>query len=82
MNSGALADSPPAAVPPNVHIGPEEDQMSTGQATSNKATFKRFCDAMSTGDQEVISWTIDELVEPDAQIRTPVPVVGAASGRP
>ncbi|MDQ6806691.1 MAG: ester cyclase [Actinomycetota bacterium] len=29
---------------------------------------------MSTGDQEVISKMIDELVEPDAQIRTPVPV--------
>lgn len=48
--------------------------MSTDQVTRNKATFRRFNDAMSTGDPEVISRTIDELVEPDARIRTPVPV--------
>jgi len=40
----------------------------------NKATFRRFCDAMSTGDPDVISKTIDELVEPDARIRTPAPL--------
>jgi predicted ester cyclase len=33
-----------------------------------------FCDAMNTGDPEIISKTIDELVEPDAQIRTPLPI--------
>jgi len=48
--------------------------MSTAQATSNKATFRRFHDAMSTGDAELISKTIDEFVEPDVLIRTPVPV--------
>jgi predicted ester cyclase len=48
--------------------------MSTAQATSNRATFTRFIDAMNTGDPEVISNTIDELVEPDAQIRTPLPI--------
>jgi steroid delta-isomerase-like uncharacterized protein len=48
--------------------------MSTAQVTSNRATFTRFCDAMNTGDPEVISKTIDELVEPDAQIRTPLPI--------
>ena len=47
--------------------------MSTDQATSNKATFRRLCDAMNTGDAEVISKTIDELVEPEALIRTPLP---------
>lgn len=31
--------------------------MSTGQATSNKATFKRFCDAINSGDSDVISKT-------------------------
>jgi steroid delta-isomerase-like uncharacterized protein len=53
--------------------------MSTVQPTSNKATFRRFCDAMNTGDAELISKTIDELVEPDAMIRTPLPlkVIGA-----
>ena len=48
--------------------------MSTAQATSNKATFRRFCDAMNTGDAELISKTIDEVVEPDALIRTPLPL--------
>jgi steroid delta-isomerase-like uncharacterized protein len=41
---------------------------------SNKLTFRRFCDAMSNGDEELISSTIDELVEPDAEIRTPLPI--------
>lgn len=36
--------------------------------------FRRFCDAMNTGDAEVISKTIDALVEPDAVIRTPLPI--------
>jgi steroid delta-isomerase-like uncharacterized protein len=48
--------------------------MPTAQATSNRATLKRFIDAMNTGDPEVVSETIDELVEPDAQIRTPLPI--------
>jgi predicted ester cyclase len=50
--------------------------MSSAQATSNKATFSRFHDAMNTGDAEVISKTIDELVDPDVLIRTPLPVGG------
>jgi steroid delta-isomerase-like uncharacterized protein len=44
------------------------------QETSNKATFRRFHDVMNTGDMEIISTTIDELVEPDALIRTPLPL--------
>jgi predicted ester cyclase len=48
--------------------------MSTAQETSNKATFRRFHDATNTGDAELISKTIDEIVEPDVQIRTPLPV--------
>ena len=48
--------------------------MSTIEQTTNKQTVRRFCDAMNTGDQELISKTIDELVEPDALIRTPVPL--------
>lgn len=47
--------------------------MSTAQETSNKATFRRFLDAANTGDVELISKTLDELVEPDAVIRTPLP---------
>jgi hypothetical protein len=48
--------------------------MSTAQATSNKAAFKRFHDAVNTGDVELISNTIDELVEPEALIHTPLPI--------
>jgi steroid delta-isomerase-like uncharacterized protein len=42
--------------------------------TSNKATFRRFHDAANTGDAELISRTIDEIVDPDVLIRTPLPV--------
>ncbi len=48
--------------------------MSTAQATRNKATLKRSIDAMNTGDAELISKTIDEVVVPDVLIRTPLPV--------
>jgi steroid delta-isomerase-like uncharacterized protein len=48
--------------------------VSTAQETSNKATVRRFHDATNTGDAELISKMIDELVDPDALIRTPLPV--------
>jgi steroid delta-isomerase-like uncharacterized protein len=48
--------------------------VSTDQATSNKATVTRFQEALSSGEWELISKTIDELVEPDALIRTPLPI--------
>jgi len=48
--------------------------MSTAQEASNKATFSHFCDAVSTGDAELINKTIDEVFEPDVLIRTPLPV--------
>jgi hypothetical protein len=48
--------------------------MSTAQETTNKAIFRRFQDAANTHDAELISKTIDELVEPDALIRTPLPI--------
>ena len=48
--------------------------MPTAQETSNKAALTRFEEALSSGDWEVISNTIDELVEPDALIRTPLPI--------
>lgn len=47
--------------------------MSTAEVARNKAAFRRFQDAMNTCDTEVISKSIDELVEPDATIRTPLP---------
>ena len=48
--------------------------MSTDQETTNKATLTRFQEALSSGDWELISKTIDEVVEPDALIRTPLPI--------
>jgi steroid delta-isomerase-like uncharacterized protein len=48
--------------------------MPTTPATSNTATFRRLHDAINTGDAEHISNTIDEVVEPDVLIRTPLPV--------
>jgi steroid delta-isomerase-like uncharacterized protein len=48
--------------------------MSTAEEMSNKATFKRFHEAANTGDAEFLSKTIDELVAPDAAIRTPLPI--------
>jgi predicted ester cyclase len=48
--------------------------MSTTQQTNNKAAVRQFCDAVNTGDAELISTAIDELVEPNALIRTPLPL--------
>ena len=46
--------------------------MSVAQETSNRAAIRRFCDAANTGDVKFISKTIDELVAPDAVVRTPL----------
>jgi predicted ester cyclase len=43
-------------------------------SASNKATMRRFHDATNTGDVELIAKMIDELVEPDAVIHTPLPI--------
>jgi predicted ester cyclase len=53
--------------------------MSSAEAASNKATFKRFHEAASTGDAEFLFKTIDELVAPDAVIRTPLPIDATGS---
>ena len=48
--------------------------MPAAQIASNKATFTRFHDAVNSGDAELISKTIDEVVEPDVLLGTPLPV--------
>jgi predicted ester cyclase len=53
--------------------------MSTAGETANKETFKRFQSVTNTHDPELISQTIDEIVDPDVLIRTPVPVEAAGS---
>lgn len=47
--------------------------------TSNKATIRRFHDASNSRDAELMAKTIDELVAPDAVIRTPVPIEGTGA---
>lgn len=48
--------------------------MSTAQVTTNKATFRRFHDALNTGDVDLIAKTIDEVVAPDVLLHAPLPV--------
>ena len=48
--------------------------MSTAEELNNKATFQRFHEAANTGDVEHLAKTIDEIVAPDAVIRTPLPI--------
>jgi hypothetical protein len=48
---------------------PRRSEMSTDYE-ANEAAVRRFQDATNTGDVELISTTIDELVKPDAPIRT------------
>jgi steroid delta-isomerase-like uncharacterized protein len=48
--------------------------MSSAEVAANKAAVKRFHDAANTGDPEVLAKTIDEMVHPDAVIRTPLAI--------
>ncbi len=48
--------------------------MSTAEESANKDVFQRFQDVTNTHDPELISQTIDEIVDPDVLIRTPLPV--------
>jgi steroid delta-isomerase-like uncharacterized protein len=48
--------------------------MSASPTSTNKSTFLRFHDAISTGDIGVVSKTIDEVVEPGVLLSTPLPV--------
>jgi steroid delta-isomerase-like uncharacterized protein len=48
--------------------------MSTAEEASNEAAFQRFHEAANSGDAEVLAKTIDEIVAPDAVIRTPLPI--------
>jgi steroid delta-isomerase-like uncharacterized protein len=41
---------------------------------ANKAAIRSFHDATNSDDPERISEAVDELVEPDAVIRTPLPI--------
>ena len=41
---------------------------------NNQSVIRRFHEATNSGDLEQISRAVDELVEPDAVIRTPLPI--------
>lgn len=43
-------------------------------STASKEVFRRFHDAVNTRDAEVISKTIDEVVEPNVLFHAPVPM--------
>ncbi len=51
-------------------MAPAEDE------NRNKAAYKRFHDTIGSGDAALISKTIDELFEPDVQIRMPIQAAG------
>jgi predicted ester cyclase len=59
-----------------------EDTVSTPERTheeQHKALLRRFEAATSSGDPELIARTIDELVDPDVQISTPLPVASTGA---
>jgi steroid delta-isomerase-like uncharacterized protein len=60
----------PAYAGPMSEIG----AMSADHPTTNKAALRQFQEALSSGDWEHMSKTIDEVVAPDAMIRTPLPI--------
>ncbi|WP_327249084.1 ester cyclase [Streptomyces sp. NBC_01320] len=47
--------------------------MPTAQETSSSTLLSRLHDAVNTGDAEIISKTIDEVVAPDVLFHAPVP---------
>lgn len=50
--------------------------MSAAQRANNKATVRRFRDAMNTRDAALISKTIDEVFDPGVKQHTPFEVTG------
>jgi predicted ester cyclase len=46
----------------------------SGDSELNKAAVTRLHDATNSGDLQLISRAVDELFEPDALIRTPLPI--------
>jgi predicted ester cyclase len=54
--------------------------MSTNRP-GKKATLTRLQEALSSGDLALISKTIDEVVAPDALIRTPLPIEATGAAR-
>ena len=53
--------------------------MSAAQVTSNKATLSQLHEALNSGDEGLISTTIDEIFDPDVRISTPLPIEATGS---
>ena len=53
--------------------------MSAAQVAGYKATLNRLHEALNSGDEGLISTTIDEIFDPDVRISTPLPI--EATGR-
>ena len=49
------------------------------RAASNKPTFRRFHDAVNTGDAALISASIDEIFDPDVRMRTPLQITATGA---
>jgi steroid delta-isomerase-like uncharacterized protein len=58
---------------------PRSHHVSTDQTAHNKATLRRFEDALGSGNEELISMMLDEIVAPGAVISTPLPVEGSGA---
>ena len=56
-----------------------DGDMSADQIARNKAAFTRLHEAQSSGDVEVFRRVVDEVVQPDVLIRTPLPIEATGS---
>jgi steroid delta-isomerase-like uncharacterized protein len=65
---------------PSVTSSQRRSQMSTDLEPGNKAALRRFQEALSSGDWRIISKAIDDVVAPDALIRTPLPIEATGVG--
>jgi hypothetical protein len=55
-----------------------DNELSTTEEQTNKEAFLRFHEAVNSRDLERIAAIIDEVVEPEAAVRTPVPTDATA----
>jgi predicted ester cyclase len=53
--------------------------MSTNRTTANKASYRRLCEVVNTGDATLVAKAIDEVFEPDVRNSTPLPVSGTGT---
>jgi nucleoside-diphosphate-sugar epimerase/predicted ester cyclase len=58
------------------YAAPSGREASTSRVpeSTNKAALRRFCEAANTGDEMLLSRTIDEVFEPDAEVTTALPL--------